>query len=143
MPLDKYTWEWLQKLYPGETHQTPREGTLKRQDDQMKRWLSKHKHDIDRLINARTCTLWPDCSCYHTLTHWERQLANDELSWTVPELAWAETAIYFSLSCAAAHCPDQAVKAYCQDQLANSWFDRQRNGQELTEEIAERLRAEQ
>ena len=21
MPLDKYTWEWLQKLYPGETHQ--------------------------------------------------------------------------------------------------------------------------
>jgi hypothetical protein len=21
MPLDRYTWEWFQKLYPGETHQ--------------------------------------------------------------------------------------------------------------------------
>jgi hypothetical protein len=121
---------------------TPGEGTLKRQGDQMTRWpLSKH--DIHRLINARTCTLWPECSCHHTLIHWQEQLANDELSWTVPELAWAETTIFFSLSCVAKHCPDQEIKSYCQDQLASPWFDRQRNGQELTEEFAERLRGEQ
>jgi hypothetical protein len=100
-------------------------------------------HDDHRLLHSRDCTLWPTCACFQHLTHWQKQLYNEELFWTIEQLAWAETAIFLSLSCAAAHCPDQEIKSYCQKQLTASWFDRQRNGEELTEEFAERLRARQ
>src|SRR5262245_51692261 len=105
-----------------------------------KRWRwDWSKEDIHRMVNSRICTIWPSCSCYKTLLHWQHTL-EEHGDWSISDLSWAETSIFLALSCVEAHCPSQQYRAFAQVQLLNPWWDRQRRGEELTEEFAEELR---
>lgn len=96
---------------------------------------------LNKILNAKRCDLWPECACNKTLEHWQRKLLTTSSPWEFEILSWAETSIYLALECVAAHCPNRKMKSYAQVQLLNSWWDRQRRGEELTEEFCERLRA--
>lgn len=96
---------------------------------------------VDNFLNTKRCNLWPDCACNKTLVHWQRKLLASCSPWEFEILSWAETSIYLALECVAAHCPSRKMKVYAQLQLLNPWWDRQRRGEELTEEFCERLRA--
>jgi hypothetical protein len=100
------------------------------------------KH-ISELLNSKRCGLWPQCSCFHHLTHWQEKLSDEKLTWTVQQLAEGETAIFYSLSCAAMHCPDRKVRTFCQMQLLNPFWDHQRRGEEMTKELFAQRQAQQ
>ena len=96
---------------------------------------------IDKLLTAKRCGLWPDCACRATLVHWQNKpLENGQ--WDLESLSWAETSIFLTLSCVAERCPERRIRTYAQMQLLNLWWDRQRRGEELTEEFCEQLRQE-
>jgi len=33
------------------------------------------------VIERKVCSLWPDCSCYHTLVQWQRNLRDEDKVW--------------------------------------------------------------
>jgi hypothetical protein len=101
----------------------------------MKRRWALSDHDIHRLINAR-CNLFPNCSCYHTLLHWQQALEEHD-DWSAADLSWAETSIFLALSCVEAHCPSQQYREFAQVQLLNPWWDCQRRGRNRVEELTE------
>jgi hypothetical protein len=93
------------------------------------------------LLSAKRCGLWPDCACHQTLLHWQRRASDEGLIEAPEQLAWAETSIFLTLSCIAERCPSSRYRTYAAMQLLNPWWDRQRRGEELTEEFCERRRA--
>jgi len=78
------------------------------------------------LFNSPTCLLWPKCGCFQTITNWQRLLEDEDEVFTLEELEAGETVIYFSVACAAAHCPEQETREYAQRQFANLTQRRQR-----------------
>src|SRR5262245_16078898 len=40
---------------------------------------------LRRALEAKECELWPDCSCHHTLVHWQDNLRDEEKIWE-PEI---------------------------------------------------------
>ncbi len=97
---------------------------------------------IQKLMNEKRCSIWPECSCNRVLCHWQDKLDNDDVAWEREELVWAECLIFHALSCAAAHCPNPKIRTYATLQLLNPWWHRQRRGEELTKEFCEARRAQ-
>jgi hypothetical protein len=83
--------------------------------DAMSRRLTKFEQLI---LNSPTCLLWPNCSCHHTITHWQALLDDTDEIFTLEQLEAAEVCIYFSVACAAEHCPDPKTKLYAAGQFA-------------------------
>lgn len=96
---------------------------------------------LNKILNSKQCNLWPECACNKTLVHWQSKILDNELEWTFEDLQWADLSIFITLSCVAERCPSRKTKTYALLQLLNPWWDRQRRGEELTEEFCERLRA--
>ena len=96
---------------------------------------------FNKILNSKQCGLWPECACNKTLVHWQSKLLTKHYRWKFESLLWADTSIFLTLSCVAERCPSRKIKTYAQMQLLNPWWDRQRRGEELTEEYCERLRA--
>ena len=78
------------------------------------------------LFNSPTCLLWPRCGCFQTITHWQDLLEDPDEVFTPEELEAGETVIYFSLACAAEHCPDPKTREYAAQQFRNLNLRRQR-----------------
>jgi hypothetical protein len=78
------------------------------------------------ILSSPVCLLWPNCSCFKTITHWQRLLDDADETFTLEELEAAEVMIYFSLACAAEHCPDPETKLYAKRQFANLSLRRER-----------------
>jgi hypothetical protein len=97
---------------------------------------------ISKLIRAKRCALWPDCSCRSTLIHWQDKLLNDYKGWGNEQLRWAETSIFITLSCVAHRCPDRKIKTWAMIQLLNPWWDRQKRNEEMSDEFIEERRRE-
>jgi hypothetical protein len=106
----------------------------------MKTERDDRQRHINEFLNAKRCQAWPECACHKTLVHWQDKLLANA-SWEFESLAWADTSIFFTLSCVAKRCPERRARAYAQVQLLNPWWNRQRRGEELTEEYCERLRS--
>ena len=102
------------------------------------------RNAITKSLNRKRCELWPECTCHELVIRWQ-QLPDDE--WPLLEfeqLAWAETSIFLALSCLERHCPDRRVRAYATLQLLDPWWNRQKRGEELTEEwVQQRLARDQ
>ena len=89
--------------------------------------MSRKLTRIEELfLNSPTCLLWPRCGCHETITYWQEALEDADREFTMEELEAAETVIYFSVACAAEHCPDPQTKAYAAKQFANLTLRRQR-----------------
>jgi hypothetical protein len=97
---------------------------------------------ISEFLNSKRCALWPDCSCFDTLVHWNDKLENDYEGWSLEQLRWAEMSIFITLSCVANRCPDQKIKTAAMMQLLSPWWDRQKRNEEMTEEFLEERRRE-
>lgn len=95
---------------------------------------------ISELINAKRCALWPDCACHETLVHWQDKLENDYKGWSNEKLRWAETSIFITLSCVAKRCPNRKIKSWAMVQLLNPYWDRQKRGEEMSDEFIESRR---
>jgi|SRR6516162_3483690 hypothetical protein len=78
-------------------------------------------------VNAKHCELWPDCGCHETLAKWGNDLSDEERTWPMDVLAWAETSIFITLACVARYCPDKGIKAWAKQQLSDRWWDRQKS----------------
>jgi hypothetical protein len=78
------------------------------------------------ILNSPTCLLWPNCSCFKTITHWQRLLDDPNEIFTLEQLEWAEEIIYFSVACAGEHCPDPKTKLYAAGQFARLTQRRER-----------------
>jgi len=89
---------------------------------------------------GKRCSLWPDCACHENLVHWQQNLMDEEIVWSLEELRGIETLIFITLTCVAAYCPNKKIRLYAQCQLANRYWDRQRRGEELSEEEFRRRR---
>jgi hypothetical protein len=105
----------------------------------------KHRDKLNRaseyladLLKAKRCALWPDCGCKAQLVEWQSQLRTKK-DWDFESLRWAEISIFITLTCVANWCPVRRYRTYAQIQLLNPWWDRQRRGEELTEEFVEQL----
>jgi len=98
--------------------------------------MSEHRSEY---LNAKRCHLWPDCACKPNLVHWQNKLSDNETKWSFEDLRWAETSIFLTLSCVAESCPSPKYRAYAQVQLLNPYWDRQRLGIELTEEMCQQF----
>ena len=91
-------------------------------------------------MKRKVCELWPECSCHKSLLHWQGLLLDEGLKWEFKHLEWADLSIFLVLSCVKRHCPDGEVRANAARQLRDPWWDRQRRGENLTEEwIEQRL----
>jgi hypothetical protein len=102
--------------------------------------MSEHhrRSAIAELLSAKRCQLWPSCCCNRLWRHFQNQQFEGR---PVEQLAQDETSIFVMLSCLEAHCPSKKVRTSAAIQLLNPWWDRQRRGEELTEEFCERRRA--
>ena len=92
---------------------------------------SERSH-LEKILNAKTCDLWPDCICKQALVRWQSNLTEDR-TWDIKDLSWGETSAFFALSCVAHRCPSRKYRAYAQVQLLNPWWDRQRLGITMAE----------
>src|SRR6266481_6913004 len=78
------------------------------------------------ISQRRVCGLWPYCGCHDTLAQWKRDIVDDDESvLSSDQLEWAETAIFISLACISAHCPDKKTKAYAKRQLEDKFWEKQ------------------
>ena len=89
-----------------------------------------------KLLQSSRCNLWPGCSCYQTLLHWQHALEEGD-DWSVAQLSWAETSIFLALSCVAVHCPSRKYREFAQLQLLNPWWDCQRAGLNRVEQLSD------
>jgi hypothetical protein len=78
------------------------------------------------ILSSPTCLLWPACSCHQTLVHYQRVLDDPDETLTLEQLEAAEVCIYFSVACAAEHCPDPKTKLYAAGQFARLTQRRER-----------------
>jgi hypothetical protein len=92
-------------------------------------------------LNSPTCLLWPDCACHQNLINWQEALQDEERTFDLEELAWAEELIFFTCACVAEHCPDPQTKAYGARQLTNLTQRRQRIALAQLRERSTALRA--
>ena len=97
---------------------------------------------ISKLLRAKRCALWPDCGCFEQLVYWQDKLRNDYKGWSNDQLRWAETSIFITLSCVGHRCPDRKIKTWAMMQLLNPWWDRQKRGEEASDEFIEKRRRE-
>ena len=101
---------------------------------------------IAKVLNRKRCDIWPDCSCAKMIIQWQ-QLPLEEWPTDIKNLAWAELSIFLALKsccCAERYCPDRKVRTYATLQLLNPYWNRQRRGEELTEEwVQQRLERDQ
>src|SRR5262249_52442801 len=84
----------------------------------------------ERLMRSPECLLWPTCGCYQNLTHWQQALLDEDRTFSSEQLEWAEELLFYTCACVAAHCPDQAIKAYGERQFAQLTQRRQRIAQQ-------------
>jgi hypothetical protein len=89
------------------------------------------------LLSRKRCQIWPECSCAKIIVRWQERPV-EEWPVEIKDLAWVELSIFLALSCAERHCPDRKVRAYAAVQLLNPYWNRQRRGEELTEEFVQR-----
>ena len=88
-----------------------------------------------RFLNSPTCLLWPDCACEKNLVHWQRELWDDERSFTLEQIEAAEEVIFLTVACVSVHCPDPVIKAYGQRQLAQLTQRQQRIALQALQEV--------
>jgi hypothetical protein len=93
------------------------------------------------LMNKKQCELWPDCACNKFMIHQQQRLPDESIVWDTEVLAAIETILFFTLQCVAEYCPDPKVKRYARTQLLNPYWNSQRAGELLTDEIREEIRA--
>jgi hypothetical protein len=99
-------------------------------------------NDLYAIVAKRkVCELWPECACNKFMIHQQRQLPDESIVWDTETLSAIETVLFFTLQCVAEYCPDPKVKRYATVQLLNPYWDAQRRGEVLTEEIREEIRA--
>ncbi len=77
------------------------------------------------LLDSPICILWPHCACEKNLVKWQEALSDDRIL-TLEQIEAAEEVVFYSLACAAQHCPEPEIKAYAARQLANLTKRRQR-----------------
>jgi hypothetical protein len=76
----------------------------------------------------------PCCLCVRKLTFYQHKfLTGADEEWTFAELATVELLIYSALCCVKDNSPDPAMRRYAAVQLLNPFWDRQREGKELTD----------
>jgi hypothetical protein len=91
-----------------------------------KRWL------LTRLLQQKNCQ--PDCTCVRGLAFYqEKFLRGEDEQWTLKDIATAETLIFSALTCVKDHSPNPAVRRFATIQLLQPFWDRQREGKELTD----------
>jgi hypothetical protein len=95
---------------------------------------------IVEIVNRKRCGLWPECGCASQLEFWQKKFRHDPIGWDLEQLRRADLSIYLMLECIAAHCPNRKIRAKAEIELLNPFWDRQRRGEELTEEyVAKRV----
>jgi hypothetical protein len=104
--------------------------------------INHAKQLVAEVLKRKRCQLYPECACHELVIRWQ-QLPADEWPLEFEALAWAETSIFLALSCLERHCPDRQVRIYATLQLLNSYWNRQKRGEELSEEWVRRRRLEQ
>src|SRR5262245_34403430 len=95
---------WLRLMLPCQTLRLARPNLTRR-----KRMNDEDLERMSKLIRAKRCDLWPDCSCPSTLVHWQQKLLHDYKGWSYEQLRWAETSIFITLSCVEKRCPDRKI----------------------------------
>jgi len=85
------------------------------------------KRNFEKRLTAKSCGLWPECSCYSTIEHWAKQLSDEEKIWDMEVLEWAETSVFITLACCAHYCPDPVVKGWAKSQLKDKFWRRQKS----------------
>ena len=89
-----------------------------------------------RLLKEKYCRAWPDCLCNQRLLFYhDKFVRGEDEEWTISELAAVETVIFEHLLCIKDRCPDAVGRRWATIQLLNPFWDRQRRGEELTEEF--------
>ena len=87
-----------------------------------------------RLLAKKYCQRWPDCLCNTRLLFYQDKFAREE-DWSFEDLRAIETVIFASLRCIEDCCPDPAGRRWATIQLLDPWWERQRRGEEMTEEF--------
>jgi hypothetical protein len=88
-----------------------------------------------RLMEKKWCPQWPRCCGQRLIFYQDKFLSGEDEEWTVAELATVETLIFSTLCCVKDNSPDPAMRRFATIQLLNPWWDRQRRGEEITEEL--------
>ena len=92
--------------------------------------------DFEReLLEEKTCVLWPDCGCRGHLVQYQQLLMDERRVFTPSELEEIETLVFYSIACAAEHCPDPKIKRYCTAQFQK--LDARRRRMETIAKLAE------
>jgi hypothetical protein len=78
--------------------------------------IIKAEKALHERLNAKHCALWPHCGCCETLEKWGRDLSDEERTWDLEVLDWAETSIFITLACVGRYCPDPIVKSWARQQ---------------------------
>jgi hypothetical protein len=99
---------------------TPRQWWLGSSFPHQRNGADRMKLTLDqqlKLINEKTCSLWPDCSCPKTIAHWEDELDIEKAKvFEIDILESCEVNCFFAFACLASHCPNAKMKAYAQKQ---------------------------
>jgi hypothetical protein len=72
-------------------------------------------------INARACP-WPDCGCCGVLERWALKLMDEEKTFPMNVLDWAECEIFIVLACVGKRCSDPIVKSWAKAQLEDVFW---------------------
>jgi hypothetical protein len=74
------------------------------------------------------CSIWPECSCCRIIEHYQLLIEAEALeTLSLKELCHAERLVFEALACAAKHCPENHIRAYCARQVADRWWEDYRN----------------
>jgi len=92
---------------------------------------SRHRWVLEKL-KEKYCSFWPDCHCNTGLLDYLDKFDREE-DFTIEQLAAIETVIFMSLRCIEDCCPDPKGRRWATIELMDPWWNRQRQGMELTD----------
>jgi hypothetical protein len=94
--------------------------------------MDSRRRRVLAALKQKYCTVWPDCLCNTRLLFYLDKFDREE-DWSLDALAAVETVIFMSLRCIEDCCPDPKGRRWATIELMDPWWNRQRQGMELTD----------